>query len=126
MFDWLARVNWLQRSLLTAIAVALVGTQSLGLYHRIEHSTSGWLGSSSPARLVGAVLADAPPAPGGVAEHDCAAIDALALAHGASPPGISFHAMAPVAADVASCEQPNPVVTALRPFQARAPPLVLS
>ena len=113
MFVWLARVNWLQRSLLTAIAVAVVGTQSLGLYHRIEHGTAEWLGASQPAQS-------------GTAEHDCAAIDALALAHGASATAIVFHMSPPEAADALSSEQSNPVVPSLRPFQARAPPVFLS
>ena len=111
---------------MTAIAVAFVGMQSLGLYHRIEHRTAGWLGVSQPALFADAILADEAPAQSGTAEHDCAAIDALALAHGASAAAIAFHMSPPAAADALSSEQSNPVVPSLRPFQARAPPEFLS
>jgi hypothetical protein len=113
IFVRLVRANWLKRSLLTAIAVALVGTQSLGLYHRIGHSTAEWLGASQPAQS-------------NTAEHDCAAIDALALAHGPSATAITFHMSPPEAANALGSEQSNPLVPSLQPFQARAPPVFLS
>jgi len=122
-----AKVNWLQRSFLAAIAIAFVGTQSLGLYHRIEHSTAaGWIGALNTARLSQACFADLALAQDGTAEHHCAAIDALALADAPPAAAILLPTSPPAATHKFSSKPPNPAVSRLLPFQARAPPVVLS
>jgi len=122
-----SKVNWLQRSFLAAIAIAFVGTQSLGLYHRIEHSTAaGWIGALHTARLSQACFADPALAQGGTAEHHCAAIDALALADAPPAAAILLPTSPPAATHKFSSKPPDPAVSRLAPFQARAPPVVLS
>jgi hypothetical protein len=40
----LGKFRSLQRSLLIAVAVALIGTQTIGVHHRVKHGTaSGWI-----------------------------------------------------------------------------------
>ncbi len=123
-----AKVNWLQRSFLAAIAIAFVGTQSLGLYHRIEHSSAaGWIDAlHTAAPLSQACFADPAPAQSGTAEHHCAAIDALALADAPPAAAILLPTSPPAATHKFSSKPPDPAVSRLAPFQARAPPVLLS
>jgi hypothetical protein len=113
----------LQRSLLIAVAVALIGMQTIGVHHRVEHGTaSGWIdGVHAEHESAGPEAEHHDPV-----THDCAALDALALGNGpaASAPPLLFSA--PGATPFAFRSQPDPGTAALRPFHARAPPPSLS
>jgi len=124
------RVNALRRVVLLAVAIALVGTQAIGLHHRVEHgATIGWVDpgaidalastpSTTDAHIVGAAPA--------TTDHHCAAIDALALGDG--PPASSLPAVVIAASARAVTAPANPLLLSARrqPFQARAPPALLS
>lgn len=122
-----------RRSLLLALSIALIFTQAIGLYHRIEHSAAGgWTGGveyGAPNHAEPADLAAGDHGAehlSGTAEHHCAAVDALALGDGppqaAAPPPASPR----VAARVADNLQPRPQSSFLRAFEARAPPALVS
>ena len=108
-----------QRWLLSAVAIALVGAQSLGLNHRIEHGTATGWGSS-------AVIEPADHPQHAAAKAKPAAIDALAL--GDSLPLVALQApTTPQAAervDHRNSHSAQPL--RLQPFQARAPPAFFS
>jgi len=123
----------LRRSLLAAVAAALVLTQAVGLLHRIEHSAAGgWTGGvehGAPSHAEPADLASFDHGVehiGGTAEHHCAAVDALALGDGPPQEAVPTPASPPVAARVADNPQPCPQTYLFRAFEARAPPAVLS
>jgi hypothetical protein len=123
----LARSTWLRRSLLTAAAIALVSTQTIGLHHRIEHGTaSGWIDAVEPDHEDAEAHADHVHQDGDDPEHNCAAVDALAL--GDSPPAATVTSSVQLlaAAQAVGREQSSPESPRLRPFQARAPPTLLS
>lgn len=124
---------WLRRSLLAAVAAALVFTQAIGLHHRIDHSAArGWTGGAEHGPLNHAVPAD--PASQdhhagldtGTAEHHCEAIDALALGDG--PPMAKVHAEVSPPAISQAVDRPQPFANSsiLRAFEARAPPAFFS
>jgi hypothetical protein len=114
-----------QRWLLTAVAIALVGAQSLGLNHRIEHGTAAGRSSSAAIEPVDH-LHHAEPAEPESDEHNCAAIDALALGDG--PPLVALQApITPQAAERVDHRNSHSVQPLrLQPFQARAPPTFFS
>ena len=118
-----------RRWLLTAVAIALVGAQSLGLHHRIEHGTAtGWSSSAAiePVDVHEHVAANAEPGEPESNEHNCAAIDALALGDGL--PLVALQApttsQAPERVDHRNTHSAQPL--RLQPFQARAPPVLSS
>lgn len=119
----LGKIRSLQRSLLIAVAVALIGTQTIGVHHRVKHGTaSGWInGVHAEHKSAGPEAGHQDPV-----THDCAALDALALGNGppASAPPLLFSE--PVATPFAFRSQSDPETAALRPFHARAPPPSLS
>jgi hypothetical protein len=111
----------LQRSLLIAVAVALIGTQTIGVQHRVEHGTAtGWIADDHHTAIE----------PEGDSHdsdtHSCAAVDALALGDGPPAPALSLAACAPAATPLADRSQRAPETSALRSFHARAPPASLS
>jgi len=112
---------------LALFAVALVGAQSVGMIHRVEHGG----GEAAFAALLqphehgeDCDHATAQVAPAGESgpEHNCAAIDALTLGDGPllaiAAPGVDIQA----AALVAVVAERLAGRVALRPFNARAPP----
>jgi hypothetical protein len=118
-----------QRWLLSAVTIALVGAQSLGLNHRIEHGTAtGWSSSAAIESVDHPqhATATAKPAEPQSGKHDCAAIDALALGDGL--PLVALQApITPQAAeriDHRNSHSAQPL--RLQPFQARAPPAFFS
>ncbi|MGH6622648.1 MAG: hypothetical protein ACREBN_01690 [Burkholderiaceae bacterium] len=127
----LATVKSWQRVLLTGIAVALIGTQTIGLHHRIEHgSAKAWLASAAVAASEPANFAEdtADHASGtrSSTEHHCAAIDALALGDG--PPATALHVPCRTEAttQIVAIDLQAPARSPASSFQARAPPVFLS
>lgn len=124
--------GWLRRSLLAAVAAALVLTQAVGLLHRIEHGAAGgWTGgvehgASSAEPADSASCDHGAEHVGGTAEHHCVAVDALALGDGPPQAPLSTPASPPVTARVVDNPQPCPQTYLLRAFEARAPPTFLS
>jgi hypothetical protein len=121
----------LRRLLLSAAAAALVCAQSAGLIHRIEHGTAtGWISASSAAYEHAAHGLDHDHASEEIApdqlEHDCAALDALALGSGAPTAELLLPAAAPVAATLLPAERTHSSGARHEPFQARAPPHLFS
>lgn len=119
----------LRAVLLAGVTVALLGTQAIGLHHRIEHGTVvGWVNPAagawaSPLALNGTDLANATPAK---VDHHCAAIDALALSDGLPASSLPIIVTSASPQSIAA-PQSSPLPSARRqPFQARAPPALLS
>jgi hypothetical protein len=122
-----SKVKSLQRSLLTAVIVALIGTQTIGLHHRVEHGTAhGWVDATEAVSADNDLdheHASHEPAP---VNHDCAAVDALALGDGPPAAIVASAAMAPAEARVVDATDSDPARTPLSLFHPRAPPASLS
>lgn len=122
----------LRRTLLTALAAALVLAQAGGLQHRIEHTAAGgWTGGiercAPSAGASDSVSCDhGADHVGGTAKHHCVAVDALALGDGPPHAPLSMPASPPVTARVADNPRACPRTDGFLAFAARAPPAVLS
>lgn len=126
----LPRATPLQRIVLAAMAVALVGAQALGLQHRIDHyEPTGWTHSlARPAAAVDAreTYAVSFGHADGSPEHSCAAVDAGAT--GSALP-VAAVGMAPAPVEDSAIAEPSAqsIAIAVRaPFRARAPPAFTS
>lgn len=117
-----SRATLLQRIVLAAVAVALVGAQVVGLHHRVEHfGLAGW---ASAAIAVDAheTHPASPDHDDGSPEHSCAAVDAAATGNALALAAVEI-APAPVEDNAITRSSAEAIALARRaPFDARAPP----
>jgi hypothetical protein len=131
-----AAIGRLTRALLlTAVAWAIVGAQSVGLRHRVEHGGSlGWAHPPVALHLhhehafagresVHDTEVEATETEGAAdREHNCAAVDALTVADGPLSAAVIHAAIAPPADRVVAFPDCASGRLAASPFHARAPP----
>jgi len=113
--------------LLALLAVAIVGAQSVGLIHRVEHGggQAAFVAPLLPQEIGEDCGHDAPraaPHSESGPEHNCAAIDALTVSDGPLLAMVAPAIDVQAAALVALVAERMGGRVAVRPFNARAPP----